>query len=193
MVAEAEADDSSVVTAVLGGRVDSYRLIGYDNRILAKEDFNNDTKDAGELGVGDSVTALYEIVPQGIEGPNAGVDALRYQAQPAPAPTLAPSANAEILTVKLRYKDPLDSTSKLLSVPAENKSVDIKEASEDLRFAAAVAEFGMLLRDSQYKGSSSLEQVKSLAQSAKSIDPNGDRGEFIRLVDMARALKMVGR
>jgi Ca-activated chloride channel family protein len=165
-------------------RVKAYRLIGYENRLLAAEDFNDDKKDAGEMGAGHTVTALYEIVPPGVEGTVAAVDALKYQkAQPA-----AGRNSTELLTVKLRYKQPSGDTSKLLSVPLRDASRPIDNASEDLRFAAAVAEFAQLLRESEHKGNASFDQVVDLASRSLGRDPNGHRAEFLYLVKTARGM-----
>src|SRR5690606_4371531 len=128
--------------------VAGYRLIGYENRLLAARDFDDDTKDAGEIGAGHSVTALYEIVPAGQNLPNNGVE-LKYS-EPA-TPTNTKFAN-ELMTVKLRYKEPAGTESKLLTAGVLNNVRPIGQASANLRFAAAVAEFGLLLRDSRYKG-----------------------------------------
>jgi Ca-activated chloride channel family protein len=170
-------------------RVKAYRLIGYENRLLAAEDFNDDKKDAGEMGAGHTVTALYEIVPPGVEGPEVegtvpAVDALKYQkAQPA-----AGGNSAELLTVKLRYKQPTGDRSQLLSVPLPDASRSIDSASEDLRFAAAVAEFAHLLRESQHKGNASFDQVVDLAGKSLGRDPHGHRAEFLYLVKTARGM-----
>lgn len=164
--------------------VKSYRLVGYENRVLANEDFNDDKKDAGELGSGHSVTALYEIVPAGGKQETASVDPLKYQVS-----SLTPEAQAakELMTVKFRYKDPNGTVSKLISKTLENKHVNDK-LSDNLVFSAAVAEFGMLLRDSKFKGTSSYKSVLSMAKSSKGADEEGYRAEFIRLVEMCEML-----
>ena len=164
-------------------KVKSYRLIGYENRLLAAEDFNDDTKDAGELGAGHSVTALYEIVPADSNEPVASVDELKYQQT-----DIKPSAmeTDEWLTVKFRYKAPKESQSKLIVHPVKQNSVGI--VSNNLPFSAAVASFGMILRDSEYKGESSYELVKRLASRAKGEDKLGYRAEFLKLVEQAEAL-----
>jgi Ca-activated chloride channel family protein len=164
-------------------RVREYRLVGYENRLLAAEDFNNDRKDAGEMGAGHTVTALYEVVPVGAR---ASVDPLKYQ------PTaVAPSApaTAELLTVKLRYKEPQGSSSKLLERPLTGSARPLTEASENLRFAAAVAQFGMLLRQSDYRGSATWEATAALAKGAKTFDPDGYRAELVRLIKLAEGLR----
>jgi len=168
-------------------RVAGYRLIGYENRLLADEDFNDDTKDAGELGAGHTVTALYEVVPAGTEVPRA-VDALRYQPQPDDPPLSV--FDDEMMYVKVRYKDRDGTTSRLLEHAVANR---IGTGSTDFRFAAAVAGFGMLLRDSDHAGAYTLNDVVKLAEEGKGDDPRGYRGEFIRLVEATRDLGLVGR
>ena len=171
-------------------RVAGYRLIGYENRLLADEDFNDDTKDAGELGAGHTVTALYEVVPAGVGMPGGSVDPLRYQDQPdPPEPAIAPSGFAdEMMYVKVRYKDPDGERSKLLQQPVFDR---IDTPSGDFRFAAAVAGFGMLLRDSEHAGTLTLDDIVSLAEAGRGDDPRGYRGEFIRLVETARDIKLL--
>ncbi len=173
--------------------VRSYRLIGYENRLLAKEDFNDDTKDAGEIGAGHSVVALYEVVPANLPPgaePRPAVDGLKYQT-PAIAPVqLADAAKSgELMTVKLRYKEPDGSTSRLIEVPAKDEGKTLTASSEEYKFSAAVAGFGLLLRDSAYKGTLSWETVRKLALDGKGTDKLGYRGEFLQLIDKARGLK----
>ncbi len=165
-------------------KVKAYRLIGYENRLLRPEDFNDDRKDAGEMGAGHTVTALYEIVPAGVEGTIPSVDALKYQ-KTASAEF---AKSDEMLTVKLRYKAPMGDVSQLLSVPLRDSNVAIEAASEDLRFAAAVAEFAQILRESEYKGTATLDQVIELAAGSLGGDPNGRRAEFLYLVKTAKGL-----
>ena len=167
-------------------QVAAYRLIGYENRILQDEDFNDDTKDAGEIGAGHTVTALYEIVPAGQDVPGPTVDPLRYQT-PTTVITDGP-ASTELLTLKLRYKKPDGQTSMLITLTAEDNDSNFAEAPQDLRFAAAVAGFGMLLRESPHAGSLTYEHVLEVARGAKGSDPHGYRGEFIQLVQTAREL-----
>lgn len=165
--------------------VQSYRLIGYENRMLENKDFNDDKKDAGEIGVGHTVTALYEIVPAGgkqLKRPE--VDSLKYQRNIAKN-----GFSGEALTVKLRYKQPKEDTSQLLSQVLPWKMQDIKNAPEDFRLATAVAEFGLLLRDSENKGKAGYADVLSLAKGAKGEDEEGYRTEFIQLVKKAEILK----
>ncbi len=170
--------------------VSGYRLIGYENRLLADEDFNDDTKDAGELGAGHTVTALYEVVPAGVAMPRPSVDPLRYQVQ-QPAENEAPPPSRfedELMFVKVRYKDPDGDRSKLLQHAVMDRA---GTPSADLRFAAAVAGFGMLLRDSEHAGTFTLDDIVSLAEAGRGDDPRGYRGEFIRLVEASRDLKLL--
>ncbi|WP_443937330.1 YfbK domain-containing protein [Pedobacter sp. MW01-1-1] len=167
------------------GKVQAYRLIGYENRLLNKEDFNDDKKDAGEIGSGHTVTALYEIIPAGIKDDFSGsVDELKYQKT-----TASRNDNAEeILTVKLRYKEPSGLTSKLLTKAIKDKGFSMNEMSDDFRFSASVAAFGMLLRDSKFKQNATFDQVIALAEKAKGTDREGYRSEFISLVKSAKLL-----
>jgi Ca-activated chloride channel family protein len=162
--------------------VSAFRLIGYENRVLAHEDFNDDAKDAGDIGAGHSVTALYEVVPLGSPVDAGSVDPLRYQGPRAPT-TAADSS--ELATVKLRFKAPDGETSTSLSTPVLDHAGD---ASSDLRFAAAVAEFGMLLRHSEHKGGASFAQALELGRGAAGTDPDGVRAEFVALVEKAQRL-----
>src|SRR3954471_5638566 len=166
-------------------KVRAYRLIGYENRLLRAEDFHDDAKDAGEIGAGHSVTALYELVPAGSDQALPRVDPLKYQTSTVSA---AASANPEALTLKLRYKEPDGETSRLLTQPVLDESVPLSAASETLRFAAAVAELGLLLRESPHKGRASYEQVAEMASQALGGDPDGDRAGFLQLVHTARRL-----
>lgn len=165
-------------------QVKAYRLIGYENRKLAARDFNDDKKDAGELGAGHSITALYEVVPAGSKEKLAGIDELKYQRS---ASTAAGSSN-ELMTVKLRYKPTHGDKSKLLTRVVNNNPTAFGQASNNLRFSAAVAEFGMLLRDSKLKGNSSYAKVIKLAKAASGQDKGGYRAEFIELVKKAAKL-----
>lgn len=167
-------------------RAAGYRLIGYENRLLADEDFNDDTKDAGELGAGHTVTALYEVVPAGTEVPRGEVDSLRYQLQPDDPP---PSDfDDELMYVKVRYKDPEGTRSKLLEHAVADRP---RSPSADFRFAAAVAGFGMLLRDSEHAAGMTLNEVVRIAERGRGDDPRGYRGEFIRLVETTRDLGLL--
>ncbi len=164
-------------------KVRSYRLIGYENRMLRAEDFNDDTKDAGELGAGHSVTAFYELVTTDSDAPVASVDPLKYQQT-----DIKPSAmnTDEWLMVKFRYKAPKADKSRLIVKPVQQSNVGI--VSNNLPFSAAVASYGMILRGSEYGGESSYELVKKLASRSKGEDAQGYRAEFIRLVEQAEAL-----
>jgi len=168
------------------GRVDAYRLIGYENRLMADRDFADDRKDAGDIGAGHTVTALYELVPRGRGGVLPGVDPLKYQTLPEPPENVVKSA--DLMTVKLRYKLPDENTSTLVEVPVSDADAGIDESSTDLRFVAAVAGFGMLLRDSDYMGDTTFELVLDLARSGKGRDEDGYRAEFINLVKTAQAV-----
>ncbi len=167
--------------------VNAYRLIGYESRLLDDEDFNDDQKDAGELGPGHTVTALYEIVPVGVEAPTGSVDPLKYQVTEKSAPKTKLTNSKELLTVKLRYKNPGEERSKLLEVPVLASSVKAN-ASPEMKFVMAVAMFGQLLRDSDYMGDATYTQVVDLARQGLEEDPHGYRREFIRLVEATRQL-----
>lgn len=157
-------------------QVKAYRLVGYENRLLNDEDFNDDTKDAGEMGAGHTVTALYEIIPAGSDETVPSVDPLKYRDNGV----INGEKSRDLLTLKLRYKDPDGSKSKLLEMAVDGKPE--KSLSENFRFSAAVAEFGMLLRGSQFKGSSSVTHILDLARDSKGADEEGYRSEFIQLV-----------
>ncbi|MCX7002030.1 MAG: von Willebrand factor type A domain-containing protein [bacterium] len=161
--------------------VKAYRLVGYENRMLKAEDFNDDKKDAGELGAGHSVTAFYELVPAGSTQTFASIDPLKYQ-------TTTPQPSDELLTVKFRYKRPDETNSVLLAQTLSARDLDSGAPSENFRFASAVAEFGLLLRDSQFKGTASFNEVLERARGAKGADNDGYRAEFIRLVEQAELL-----
>ena len=168
-------------------KVQGYRLIGYENRMLAKEDFNDDKKDAGEMGSGHTVTALYEIIPVGVNSDFLkGVDSLKYQKNIVPLSKS--SYTDEIMTVKFRYKTPDGEVSKLIEHPVLDKQITIVKTSDNFRFASSVAEFGMLLRNSAFKSSSSFDNVLMLARKAKGNDEEGYRSEFVRLVESAQML-----
>jgi Ca-activated chloride channel family protein len=165
--------------------VQGYRLLGYENRLLADEDFNDDTKDAGEMGSGHSVTALYEIIPAG--APNDGSlrrpDSLRYQTS---ATSRGTPRTMELGFVKVRYKTPDGDRSRLLSQPIAATTPET--ASPDFRFQQAVAEFGLLLKNSSYKGSASFSDVIAAARASLGSDPDGYRVEFLRLAAAAQSL-----
>jgi Ca-activated chloride channel family protein len=162
--------------------VKEYRLVGYENRLLNEEDFDDDKKDAGELGAGHSVTALYEIVPAGNYGDQ--YRRLRYQLTDV---MQTAAGNNELATIQLRYKKPDADKSILMTevIPYSAKTIDA--TSNNFRFSAAVAGFGLLLRNSDYKGSINYDQVLSLARSSKGDDKDGYRAEFIRLVELSES------
>lgn len=166
-------------------KVKAYRLIGYENRRLENEDFHDEQKDAGEIGAGHTVTALYELIPAGSDEKVPGVDDLKYQENRVRE---AARTSSELLTLKLRYKPPRSDTSRLMSHPLEDAAVALDQSSEDFRFSAAVAGLGLLLRDSDFKGDLGYQQVIDLAKGAKGEDPEGYRAEFIRLAEQAELL-----
>lgn len=166
--------------------VANYRLIGYENRVMAAEDFRDDTKDAGEIGAGHSVTALYEVVPRGV-APGRGAEPLKYQQQPEP-PVLKGTdgePSNDLLTVKLRWKQPEGSVSTLKEFPLADRGGAFEEASDDLKFASAVASFGMLLRGSKESGEMSYKKVGQIAGESLGADPGSYRAEFTDLVRKA--------
>ena len=168
-------------------KVQGYRLIGYENRLLNKEDFNDDKKDAGELGSGHTVTALYELIPVGIKDTLLkDVDVLKYQKQ---KPSTKNNFTDEIMNIKLRYKKPDGNKSALIEHPLKDENISFNSASDNFRFAASVAEFGMLLRNSQFKGNADFSSVKQAAQTALGNDAEGYRKEFAQLVKSAALLK----
>ncbi|GJM33001.1 MAG: hypothetical protein DHS20C18_20020 [Saprospiraceae bacterium] len=166
--------------------VAGYRLIGYENRLLNKEDFNDDKKDAGELGAGHTVTAMYEIIPAGVESKFlASVDDLKYQDNKV---KVATKKSAEFCTIKLRYKEPDGTKSQLIEKPVMDNKIALDETSDNFRWAAAVGEFGMLLRESEFLGNATYVHCKKLAESAKGMDKNGYRMEMIRMLDVVGSL-----
>ena len=160
-------------------KVSAYRLIGYENRVLKSEDFNNDKKDAGELGSGHTVTALYEIVPVGVKSSFYDVDELKYQKADASREVVQ---SDELMTVKFRYKHPDGETSKLIVHPMKDKHVALANTSDNFRWSAAVAAAGMLLRESEYVNQYSYDDVVQLAKTARGEDAEGYRSEFIKMV-----------
>ncbi len=180
------AKDVKIQVEFNPAKVKAYRLIGYETRLLAKEDFADDKKDAGELGSGHTVTALYEIVPFGAKEDVRGVDPMKYQTT-----KISPEAfrSKEMLTVKLRYKDPDGSVSKLIERPLVDAAVALEKTSDDFRFSAAVAAFGMVLRDSEFKGAADLAQALDLAKGARGKDAYGYRAELINLVEIASLIR----
>ena len=167
-------------------RVKEYRLVGYENRLLNDEDFNDDKKDAGEMGAGHTVTALYELVPEGADEGSVSIDPLKYQPNRKPA---REKASAELMTVKLRYKKPDGDTSTKIEIPIKGKILDLGETSDNFRFSAAVAEFGMILRASDFNVDGSIAHVVDLAKNAKGEDEEGYRAEFLKLVKTSGTLK----
>ena len=163
-------------------RVSSYRLIGYEDRMMPKEDFNDDARTAGAVGAGHTVTALYELVPAGMAATTPGVDPLKYQKPVQPS---ASADSNEILTVKIRSKEPEKDQSVLSEFAVKDSAQKFSRASQDFKFAAAVAAFGMVLRDSPYKGSANLESVLEWAKEGRGTDSQDYRQEFIRLVHRA--------
>ncbi|MCI5148817.1 MAG: DUF3520 domain-containing protein, partial [Candidatus Electrothrix sp. MAN1_4] len=178
------ATDVKIQVEFNPAQVGAYRLIGYENRALADEDFNDDTKDAGEIGVGHRVTALYELIPVGATG-QPSVDPLKYQKN---EPTHSGQHADELMNVKLRYKPLKKEESVLLSTVVKDNDLPLEETSKNFRFASAVAGFGMLLNDSKHAGGVSWAQTLTLAKGAKGQDEEGYRAEFIRLVEMAEML-----
>jgi Ca-activated chloride channel homolog len=183
------AKDVKVQVLFSPERVASYRLIGYENRMLATEDFDNDLKDAGELGAGHSVTALYEIVPRGSE--SADLDGWVGRKDTLDLP--GDWQKNEMMRIRLRYKLPESDVSTLIEGPVIDRGVGLASSSADFRFAAAVAEFGLILRNSRHKGSSGYDDVLLLANAAKGSDVNGYRAEFIALVERARSTMTASR
>jgi len=167
-------------------KVKAYRLVGYETRVMPNEDFNNDLKDAGELGAGHTVTALYEIIPAGSKQSVNTTDPLKYQ-QTVVNPDAAKSI--ELMTVKLRYKPPRQEISKLIVVPVTDSNIALNKASDNFRFSAAVAGFGMILRDSKFRNELSLKDILVLARNARGKDEEGYRSEFINMVETAALLK----
>lgn len=180
------AKDVKIQVEFNPAKVASYRLIGYENRMLAARDFNDDTKDAGEIGAGHTVTALYEIVPVGAN-PQPGVDPLRYQATPPQPEASADEASDEWFLLKLRYKQPEGDTSALMEIPVAQEPVSIESASVDTRFVAGVAAFGMVLRNSPHKGSATLDMAQQLVES--SLNNDDLRQEFLDMIVAAKTLR----
>ena len=161
-------------------QVSEYRLLGYENRALKREDFNNDKVDAGEIGAGHTVTALYEIVPKGEKG---WLEPLRY----GDSPSVSSAKSGELATLRVRYQLPEGGNSRLIERPIGSNSVG--KASDDLRFAAAVAAFSQQLKDGRYTGDFSLKDTETLARGARGDDRFGLRAEFVQLVELAQSLR----
>ena len=180
------AKDVKIQVEFNPSRVSSYKLLGYENRMLAAEDFNNDKKDAGELGAGGTVTALYEIVPAGVKDDTLpSVDPLKYRKAAAPEPS---ADGKELLTVKFRYKKPAETASRLITRPLLDEERAWSQASPDLKFAASVAGFGMMLRHSSTKGNLTYDKVRDMAREGLGKDEDGYRAEMVRLVAKAKLL-----
>lgn len=182
------AKDVKVQVEFNPSRVKSYRLIGYEKRVIQSKDFNDDGKDAGELGAGRTVTALYEIVPAGAEKTTPAVDPLKYR---KPLFDGADPRNRELLTIKARYKTPNGDKSERIVRPLSDEPLPWAQASDDFRFAAAAAGFGMLLRGSPNAKGFDYSRVRDMAQKSLGKDAGGYRGEFLRLVDKAELLSPV--
>ena len=181
------AEDVKLQIEFNPSQVQAYRLIGYESRMLKDEDFNDDTTDAGDIGAGHTVTALYEIIPAGVKGPIPGtVDSLKYQSAPK-TESLFAADSKEMLTVKLRYKKPGESTSRLMAKSLTDNGGD--NVTDDFRFASAVAMYGQLLRDSDFKGDATYDKVIETAAKGLGNDPEGYRREFVRMANAAKSLK----
>lgn len=188
------AKDVKIQVEFNPAQVAAYRLIGYENRKLANRDFNDDKKDAGDIGAGHRVTALYELIPIGIDSDftKPAVDALKYQGageEPAKKEELTDAARSgELLTLKLRYQPPAGGESTLMTFPVKDSEQRFAAATQEFQFASAVASFGMLLRDSKYKGNTSYAAVLETATAAKGADKHGLRNEFLQIVTVAKSL-----
>jgi len=180
------AKDVKIQVEFNPAEVSAYRLIGYENRVLRHQDFNDDQKDAGDVGAGHNVTALFEVVPQGVSIDIPSVDPLRYQTRLQPT---GGAPRGELMNVKLRYKDPEADESKLMEFPVTDTKSSFAEATDDYRFASAVAALGMTLRESPYRGQLDLDGVLDIAEQSRGSDKGGYREEFIRLVRKAQGLR----
>lgn len=166
-------------------KVQAYRLVGYESRLLAKEDFNDDTKDAGEIGVGHTVTALYEIIPVGVKSNMFGkVDDLKYQPISKPVDSATLTDSPELLTVKLRYKQPDGDKSVKMELPVVDNEKN--GVSSDMRFASAVAMFAQVLKGSEFKGDATYQKAIDLAESGLGDDKDGYKAEFARLAKIVK-------
>lgn len=174
------AKDVKIQVEFNPAKVANYRLVGYENRVLANEDFNDDKKDAGEIGAGHTVTALYEIVPVGVQSgvETASVDALKYQQR-----DVRVVESDELLTVKIRYKEPDGHASQLLAVPFVDPGKSLQSCSDDFILASSVASFGMLLRGSENQGMTSPAMLRELVQGISNKALHEDRDEFLALID----------
>ena len=178
------AKDVKIQVEFNPARIGSYRLIGYENRKLEDKDFTDDKKDAGEIGAGHTVTALYEVVPAGRNDPEKSYN-LKYQETKVKKDAMN---SDEVLTVKIRYKEPDGNKSKELSETLKGDPVELNKSSNNFRFSAAAAEFSMILRNSEFKGDADLKSVMDLAKHAKGDDQYGYRAEFLTLVERADVL-----
>lgn len=181
------AKDVKIQVEFNPAKVQGYRIIGYENRMLQTEDFQDDKKDAGELGAGHAVTALYEIIPVGVKSNVKLSDGDDLNNQKTEKPAVF--GNQDLMQVRLRYKAPNQTTSQLLTSPVVDRGLKLEDASTNYKFSAAVATFGMVLRDSQYKGKASFDDVLKLANQSQGEDLDGYRAEFIRLVERSKSLK----
>jgi Ca-activated chloride channel homolog len=179
------AKDVKIQVEFNPAKVSAYRLLGYENRLLSKEDFNNDVKDAGDMGAGHSVTAFYEIVPVGVKIDLPKVDSLKYLHSSVQT---IPTQTDELSTVKIRYKQPKDTTSILMEIPVQDKVNSFEKVSENFQFASSVVEFCMILRESKFMGTAHYDHVLECARAAKGEDKEGYRSEFIQLVEMCTQL-----
>ena len=181
------AKDVKIQVEFNPAEVAAYRLIGYENRMLESQDFNDDQKDAGEIGAGHAVTALYELIPAGSEAAESlpAVDKLKYQTAGQPSPA---ANSGELCTLKLRYKLPGNDTSTLTETPVRDEGRSFGDADKEFRFAAAVASFGMQLRESPHAGGWTLDTVRQTATSSAGDDPYGLRREFVEMVTTAKSL-----
>jgi Ca-activated chloride channel homolog len=169
-------------------KVQAYRLIGYENRQLAARDFNDDRKDAGELGAGHTVTALYEIIPIGVKS-----EVVIGDTKSEENAAIAVPVSNDLMLVNLRYKNPNQKESQLINYSVKDGFTSFNEASNDFKFASAVASFGMVLRNSPYKGNASLKSVLTLANQSQGTDLDGYRAEFVRLVERSQQLQQASR
>ncbi|NUM52825.1 MAG: VWA domain-containing protein [Candidatus Hydrogenedentes bacterium] len=183
------AKDVKIQVEFNPAKVVAYRLIGYENRALAARDFNDDRKDAGEMGPGQSVIALYEIVPAGEKAPEGSIDALKYQTVSEGGPTLSRRTSNELMTVKWRFKHPDGEESVKREIAVVDGGTKLDRATNEFKFASAVAGFGMLLRNSQHIDGYSFRDVERLGRQGQGTDSDGYRGEFIALVAKADGLR----
>jgi Ca-activated chloride channel family protein len=175
------AKDVKIQVEFNPAKVQSYRLIGYENRLLAAQDFNDDQKDAGEIGAGHTVTALYEIIPVGVQDPfSKPIDHLKYQRI---TDQNTNTLTDEWLTIKFRYKAPDGVKSKLIEQALTSAQLSSSMHTDNFNWSAAIAAFGMILRESEYKGTSTVELVRRLASKSIGSDSNGYRAEFLGLID----------